>query len=75
MLVAIVALALAGWQWFEEMVSAKVRIHRRLALWQRVRELFHYWHVFHKPFAVIMYLFMAVHIGVAWMTGYGWVKH
>lgn len=60
---------------FEQMVGAKVKIHRRLALWQRVRELFHYWHVFHKPFAVIMYLFMAVHIGVAWMTGYGWVGH
>ena len=60
---------------FEDLVGAKVRVHRRLALWQRVRELFHYWHVFHKPFAVIMYLFMAVHIGVAWMTGYGWVKH
>ena len=53
----------------------KVRLHRRILLWQRVRELFHYWHVFHKPFAVVMYLFMVVHIGVAWMTGYAGIGH
>jgi len=46
-------------------------LHQRLRLWRRVHELFHYWHVFHKPFAVLMYLFAAVHVGVAWATGYG----
>lgn len=55
---------------FELLVAHKARLHRRILLWQRVRELFHYWHVFHKPFAIVMYLFMVVHIGVAWMTGY-----
>jgi hypothetical protein len=55
---------------YELLVAHKVRLRRRILLWQRVRELFHYWHVFHKPFAVVMYLFMLVHIGVAWMTGY-----
>jgi hypothetical protein len=35
-------------------------------------ELFHYWHVLHKPFALVMYLFMAVHVAVAVMTGYAW---
>ena len=34
--------------------------------------LFHYWHVIHKPFAVVMYVFMVVHVVVASMTGYGW---
>jgi hypothetical protein len=43
---------------------------RRIALWKRLHELFHYWHVFHKPFAVLLYLFAAIHIGVAWATGY-----
>ena len=37
----------------------------------RLRTLFHYWHVLHKPFAAIMYLFLAVHVAVAWMAGYG----
>ncbi len=55
---------------FELLAAHKASLHRRILLWQRVRELFHYWHVFHKPFAVVMYLFMLVHIGVAWITGY-----
>jgi hypothetical protein len=46
-------------------------LERRIALWQRLQQLFHYWHVFHKPFAIVMYLFAAVHVGVVLMTGYG----
>jgi hypothetical protein len=26
----------------------------------------------HKPFAPVMYLFMVVHVAVAFVTGYGW---
>ena len=51
-------------------VRQRALLHLRLRLWRRVHELFHYWHVFHKPFAVLMYLFAAVHVGVAWATGY-----
>jgi hypothetical protein len=54
------------------LVLRKAVLHRRLLLWDRLRELFHYWHVLHKPFALLMYLFMVVHIAVAWMTGYAW---
>lgn len=32
--------------------------------------VFHYWHILHKPFALAMYIFMVVHVAVAWMTGY-----
>ncbi len=60
---------------YELLVRHKVSLRRRILLWQRVRELFHYWHVFHKPFAVVMYLFMFVHIGVAWVTGYARIGH
>jgi len=45
-------------------------LHHRLAVWRRVHELFHYWHVVHRPFTVLLYIFLAVHIAVAWMTGY-----
>jgi hypothetical protein len=45
---------------------------RRIAFWDALHELFHHWHVVHKPFAVVMYLFMAVHVAVATLTGYGW---
>lgn len=52
----------------------KAFLERRLVMWSRLQQLFHYWHVFHKPFAIVMYVFMAVHIAVALLTGYGWVS-
>jgi hypothetical protein len=58
---------------FERVVRQKAQVRRRILLWDRVHELFHYWHVLHKPFALVMYLFMFVHVTVALVTGYGWV--
>lgn len=45
---------------------------RRLMLFHQIRDLFHYWHVFHKPFAVIMIIVMVVHVAVTIMLGYTW---
>jgi hypothetical protein len=56
---------------FERVVREKAQVRRRILLWDRVHELFHYWHVLHKPFALVMYLFMIVHVAVALATGYG----
>jgi hypothetical protein len=53
-------------------VQQKALVRRRILLWDRAHELFHYWHVMHKPFALVMYLFMVVHVAVAVMTGYAW---
>jgi len=58
---------------FERVVRQKAHVHRRILLWNRVHELFHYWHVLHKPFALVMYVFMIVHVAVALVTGYGGV--
>ena len=57
---------------FLAIVRQKALIERRIRAWQKLQQLFHYWHVFHKPFAVVMYLFLIVHIAVVVMTGYGW---
>jgi len=57
---------------FERVVQQKALVRRRILLWDRAHELFHYWHVMHKPFALVMYLFMVVHVTVAVMTGYAW---
>ena len=57
---------------FERVVQQKALARRRILLWDRAHELFHYWHVMHKPFALVMYLFMVVHVAVAVMTGYAW---
>ena len=52
-------------------VAQKRVLKRRIAMWDQVHRLFHYWHVIHKPFAVVMYLFVVLHVVVATMTGYG----
>lgn len=59
-----------GEQTLLRLARQRALLHRRLHLWRRLHELFHYWHVFHKPFAILMYLFAAIHIGVAFATGY-----
>jgi hypothetical protein len=52
----------------------KSLLHRKLVLLNQVQKLFHYWHIFHKPFAIIMYVIMFVHIGVAVWLGYTWIS-
>lgn len=49
----------------------KARLRRRIALWEATHRLFHHWHVVHKPFAVVMYVFVVVHVAVALYAGYG----
>lgn len=42
----------------------------RIARLERMRQLFKYWHVIHKPFAIIMLIIVIVHITVAALMGY-----
>lgn len=51
----------------------KIRLVRRIHLLSSVQKLFHYWHIIHKPFAIIMYLIMIVHVAVAVIFGYTWI--
>lgn len=48
-------------------------LNRKIAFLNQVQTLFHYWHVFHKPFAIIMYIIMLVHVGIAVWLGYTWI--
>jgi len=56
-----------------EVIKRRTLLERRIRFWSGIHKLFHYWHVFHKPFAVIMYLIMLVHIGVSIWLGYTWI--
>ena len=56
-----------------EMTRKKAIIHRRIILWNNIHQLFHYWHVIHKPFAIIMYLIMIIHVALTEVFGYKWV--
>jgi hypothetical protein len=51
----------------------KVRLRRRVAFLDTAHKLLHHWHVFHKPFAIIMVLIMFVHTFVAIAFGYTWI--
>jgi hypothetical protein len=59
---------------FVRVARRKTVVRRRIVFWEAVHRLFHYWHVIHKPFAIVMYVFMVVHVVVASMTGYGWSR-
>ena len=52
---------------------SRILMRRRILFHDRIRELFHYWHVIHKPFAVLMLIIMAVHVGVTVYLGYRWI--
>ncbi len=54
-------------------VWKRLEIEQELVLWNKIHLLFHYWHVFHKPFAIIMYLIMIVHVAIAVWLGYTWI--
>ncbi|KAA3613167.1 MAG: hypothetical protein D8M58_12730 [Calditrichaeota bacterium] len=58
---------------FVELLTEKALYDRRIMIWAKVHKLFHYWHVFHKPFAIIMYVIMLIHTGVSIWLGYTWI--
>ncbi len=52
--------------------STLAKVHRRLIRLRKIQKWFHLWHVIHRPFALIMYLVMLLHISVALMFGIHW---
>jgi PIN domain nuclease of toxin-antitoxin system len=54
------------------LVQQRQRVERRRAFLRHTESLFGYWHAIHKPFAILLFLMLAVHIGVAVWLGYAW---
>ena len=52
--------------------NRRIVMARRIAFLEQVHRVFHYWHVIHLPFSIIMFLILGVHIGVAITFGYVW---
>jgi len=46
---------------------------RRIASLNSMNRMFHYWHVFHMPFAFVMLRIMVLHIAVTVAFGYRWI--
>jgi hypothetical protein len=55
-----------------QLVRRRVFLDRRRAFLGQAKILFGYWHAFHKPFAILLYVAMGVHIGIAIWLGYAW---
>ncbi|HSW56620.1 MAG TPA: hypothetical protein VLH59_16170 [Ignavibacteriaceae bacterium] len=53
--------------------KSEIVIARRIALLRTFQKLFHWWHIFHLPFAITMFVIMVVHVIVTIIFGYKWI--
>jgi len=56
-----------------KLARKRAKLGRRIQFLSTAQKLLHHWHVFHKPFAIIMIIIMIVHVGVAIALGYTWI--
>jgi hypothetical protein len=60
----------------DELIKAaksEIVIARRIALLRTSQKLFHWWHIFHLPFAITMFVIMVIHVAVTIIFGYKWI--
>ncbi len=55
------------------LANKKIVLVQRIALLEFSKKIFHYWHVVHLPFTIVMFLILAIHITVAVLFGYTWI--
>jgi len=55
------------------MASRRIVLTRRIAFLQQFKRIFHYWHVVHLPFSIVMFVILSIHVGVAIAFGYTWI--
>ncbi len=53
--------------------QAEIILSRRLGLLRTMQNLFKYWHIFHLPFAITMFVIMTIHVIVTITFGYKWI--
>ena len=55
------------------LAAERIRLTRRILFLERLKHYFHYWHVIHLPFTIIMFVILLIHVGVAIAFGYTWI--
>ena len=55
------------------MAKSEIIIARRIAFLRTFQKLFHWWHIFHLPFAITMFVIMIIHVAVTIIFGYKWI--
>lgn len=58
---------------FTKILKERLQLERRIGMLKNMQRLFHYWHVFHLPFAITMFVIMVIHVGVTLAFGYKWI--
>ena len=53
--------------------KSEIIIARRIAFLRTSQKLFHWWHIFHLPFAIAMFVIMVIHVIVTIVFGYKWI--
>jgi hypothetical protein len=48
-------------------------LKRRIVFFGKTKQLLHYWHIIHRPFAAVMLVIMLVHSVIAILFGYKWI--
>jgi hypothetical protein len=48
-------------------------LRRRILFLATAKNMLHHWHVIHRPFAIVMILFMVIHVVVAIIFGHVWI--
>lgn len=48
-------------------------IIRKTKLLRQTSKILHYWHLLHKPFVIIMFLVLMIHVYIAAVMGYLWI--
>jgi len=56
-----------------DLIAENSKIQRQLTSLAVTQKLFRLWHLFHLPFAIVMFIIMFMHIIVAFLFGYGWI--
>lgn len=60
-------------QRLKRVAARRVMLNRRIAFLEQFKQIFHYWHVIHLPFSIVMFVILFVHVGVAVAFGYTWI--
>jgi hypothetical protein len=56
-----------------KIAKERVKLLRRVQFLEQLKNYFHYWHVIHLPFSIIMFVILLIHVAVAVALGYTWI--
>lgn len=54
-------------------IGKAASLKRKVKRWQSIQSRLYYWHVFHKPLSVVMYIVLFVHVYIAVKFGFVWI--